>query len=88
MCNFRSLALLDLAVDSKLHGCNLVYLKVGELVFNDSACKRFSVIQSKTNRPAQFEVSETASKKGDMSGEGFAFAQSTGLPILSFEWRR
>ena len=43
--NLRDLALFNLAIDSKLRGCDLVR-------------ERVSVIQSKTQRPVQFEVSE------------------------------
>ena len=57
--NLRDLALFNLAIDSKLRGCDLVRLKVVDLVSNDSVRERVSVIQSKTNRPVQFEVSES-----------------------------
>ena len=56
--NFRDLALFNLAIDSKLRGCDLVRLKVTDLVSNDRIRERVSVIQSKTKRPVQFEVSE------------------------------
>ncbi len=57
--NLRDLALFNLAIDSKLRGCDLVRLKVSDLVSGDRVRKRVSVIQSKTNRPVQFEVSES-----------------------------
>ncbi|MGB7263790.1 MAG: tyrosine-type recombinase/integrase [Albidovulum sp.] len=57
--NLRDLALFNLAIDSKLRGCDLVRLKVVDLVSSDSVRERVSVIQSKTNRPVQFEVSES-----------------------------
>lgn len=49
----RDLALFNLAIDSKLPGCDLVRLKVGDRVRG-----RVSVTQSKTQRPVQFEVTE------------------------------
>ncbi|NNK66417.1 MAG: tyrosine-type recombinase/integrase [Rhodobacteraceae bacterium] len=52
------LALFTLAIDSKLRVCNLVRLKVADLVAGGSVRDRVSVIQSKTGRPVQFEVSE------------------------------
>lgn len=55
--NLRDLALFNLAIDSKLRGCDLVRLKVIDLISNDKVRERVSVIQSKTNRPVQFEVS-------------------------------
>ena len=54
--NLRDLALFSLAIDSKLRGCDLVRLKVADLVVG--GCVRVSVIQSKTQRPVQFEVTE------------------------------
>lgn len=56
--NLRDLALFNLVIDSKLRGCDLVRLKVTDLVAGERVRERVSVIQSKTNRPVQFEVSE------------------------------
>jgi integrase len=54
----RPCALFNLAIDSKLRGCDLVRLKVVDLVAGGNVRDRVSVIQSKTGRPVQFEVSE------------------------------
>jgi len=56
--NLRDLALFNLAIDSKLRGCDLVRLNVTDLVIGDRVRERVSVVQSKTQRPVQFEVSE------------------------------
>lgn len=56
--NPRNLALFNLSIDSKLRGCDLVRLKVSDLVIGDMVRDRVTVIQSKTKRPVQFEVSE------------------------------
>jgi len=56
--NLRDLALFNLAIDSKLRGCDLVRLKVVDLVAGGSVRDRASVVQNKTGRPVQFEVSE------------------------------
>lgn len=56
--NLRDLAMFNLAIDSKLRGCDLVRLKVADLVSGDRVRDRVTIIQSKTNRPVQFEVSE------------------------------
>ncbi len=56
--NLRDLTLFNLAIDSKLRGCDLVRLKVADLVVGDRVRERVSVIQSKTNLPVQFEVTE------------------------------
>ena len=58
--NPRDLALFNLAIDSKLRGCDLVRLRVSDLVVGGSVRDRVSVTQSKTGRPVQFEVSENA----------------------------
>ena len=60
--NLRDLTLFNLAIDSKLRGCDLVRLKVGDLVVGGSVRERVSVIQRKTGRPVQFEVSENTRK--------------------------
>lgn len=52
----RDRALFDLAIDSKLRGCDLVKLRIGDLVAGGSIRNRVTVIQQKTNRPVQFEI--------------------------------
>jgi hypothetical protein len=56
--NLRDLALFNVAIDSKLRGCDLVKLSVGDLVKDDRVRDRVSMIQSKTRRPVQFELTE------------------------------
>ncbi len=56
--NLRDLAQFNVAIDSKLRGCDLVKLAVTDLVSDDRVRERVSVIQSKTKRPVQFELSE------------------------------
>lgn len=52
----RDRALFDLAIDSKLRGCDLVKIKIGTLVSGQQIWKRAMVIQQKTGRPVQFEI--------------------------------
>jgi integrase len=52
----RDRALFDLAIDSKLRGCDVVSLKIGDLVSGGQARARAIVVQQKTGRPVQFEV--------------------------------
>ena len=59
-CKSRDLALFDLALDSKLRGCDLVRLKVGDLLSAGGVKHRVVIIQQKTGRPVQFEVTEQA----------------------------
>lgn len=56
--NLRDVALFNVAIDSKLRGCDLVKLLVSDLVKADQVRERVSVIQSKTGRPVQFELTE------------------------------
>ena len=52
----RDLALFNLAIDSKLRGCDLVRLKVKDLVVGGQVRDRVTIAQSKTSRPVSFEV--------------------------------
>ena len=54
----RDLALFDLALDSKLRGCDLVALMVSDLVSASGVRSRVVFLQRKTGRPVQFEVTE------------------------------
>ncbi len=56
----RDRALFDLAIDSKLRGCDIVKIKIGELVSGGKVRSRAIVIQQKTGRPVQFELLEPA----------------------------
>jgi integrase len=52
----RDRALFDLAIDSKLRGCDLVRMKIGDLVSSGQIRPRAIVMQQKTGRPVQFEL--------------------------------
>ena len=52
----RELALFNLGIDSKLRGCDLVSLKVRDVCHGDQVASRAVVIQRKTQRPVQFEI--------------------------------
>ncbi|WP_457939866.1 tyrosine-type recombinase/integrase [Mesorhizobium sp. 10J20-29] len=52
----RDRALFELAIDSKLRGCDLVKMKIGSLVSGPTIRNRSMVIQQKTGRPVQFEI--------------------------------
>jgi integrase len=54
----RDLALFNLAIDSKLRGCDLVAVMVDDVAPNAYAVERASVRQKKTGRPVRFEVTE------------------------------
>jgi integrase len=52
----RDRALFDLAIDSKLRGCDVVKIRIGDLVLGGQVRSRAIVIQAKTGRPVQFEL--------------------------------
>jgi integrase len=54
----RDLALFDLAIDSKLRGCDLVRLKIADVALHGVMQTRATVTQRKTGRPVQFEITE------------------------------
>ena len=52
----RELALLDLGLDSKLRACDLVGLRVRDISQGGRVATRAMVMQQKTGRPVQFEI--------------------------------
>ena len=54
----RELALFNLAVDSKLRSCDLVRLRVRDVTHGERVTSRAMVMQQKTLRPVQFEITE------------------------------
>lgn len=58
----RDRTLFDLVIDSKLRGCVIVKMKIGDIVAGGALRTRATVIQQKTNRPVQFELMTEARK--------------------------
>ena len=54
----RDLAMFNLAIDSKLRGCDLVSLRVRDITHGNQILARAMVVQRKTQRPVQFELTE------------------------------
>ena len=54
----RDLAMFNLAIDSKLRGCDLVNLRVRDVTHGSQVLPRAMVVQRKTQRPVQFELTE------------------------------
>jgi integrase len=61
----RDLALFNLAIDSKLRGCDVVALKVEDVAPNGYAVDRATVRQRKTGRPVKFELTDQARQAVD-----------------------
>mgnify|MGYP000606070543 CR=1 FL=1 len=58
----RDRALFELAIDSKLRGCDLVKIEIGDPVSAGSFRDRATVFEQKTGRPVQFEIMTEARK--------------------------
>ena len=56
----RARALFDLTIDSKLRGCDVVKVKIGDLVLGGQIRTRAIVVQAKTRKPVQFELMQDA----------------------------
>jgi integrase len=56
----RDLALFNLAIDSKLRGCDLTHLRVEDVMQEDQVRTRALISQRKTGAPVQFEITEQA----------------------------
>jgi integrase len=54
----RDLALFNLAIDSKLRGCDLVSMRVDDVCTGGHVKDRATSVQKKTGRPVQFEITE------------------------------
>jgi integrase len=61
----RDLALFNLAIDSKLRGCDVVALKVDDIVPSGCSVDRATVRQRKTGRPVKFELTEATRQAVD-----------------------
>jgi integrase len=56
--NVRELALFNTAIESKLRGCDLVSLKVSDVIHGSKIVKRTIITQIKTKKPVHFEITE------------------------------
>ena len=56
--SLMQLALLNLAIDSKLRGCDLVKIRIRDISSGGSINNRAMVMQQKTHQPVQFEITE------------------------------
>lgn len=56
----RDRALFDLVIDSKLRGCDVVKIRIDDLVSGGRVRSRAIVVQQKICRPVQFELLESA----------------------------
>jgi integrase len=76
----RDLALFNLAIDSKLRGCDLVALRVRDVAHGGTVAHRAIVLQHKTQQPVQFELTDQTRESvatwithAKLRSEGFLF---------------
>ena len=76
----RELALFNLGIDSKLRGCDLVGLKVRDICHGGQVASRAMVMQHKTQRPVQFEITPPTRdavqkwiKEAELKSDDFVF---------------
>lgn len=81
----RELALLDLGIDSKLRACDLVRLRVRDVCHGDRVAARAIVLQQKTQRPVQFEITAATREalqswinRAGLKSENFLFPSRVG----------
>lgn len=81
----RDLALFNMALDSKLRGCDLVKLKVSDVAYGSSVSSRATVLQQKTGSPVQFEITKGTReavaaliKLGNLHSKDFLFRSRVG----------
>ena len=87
----RDLTLFNLAIDSKLRGCDVVSLKVEDVAPNGYAIDRATVRQKKTGRSVRFEITEQTRQAIDgylatarkVPGEFLFSGRSNEKPCLS-----
>lgn len=76
----RELALFNLAIDSKLRACDLLKIRVRDISHGTRIAPRAIVLQQKTHRPVQFEITESTRdsvtawiQKAGLRSEDFLF---------------
>jgi len=76
----RDLTLFNLAIDSKLRGCDLVRLRVCDVVHRHQVGSRATILQKNTGRPVQFEITKQTRdaisewiERADLEDEHFLF---------------
>lgn len=81
----RDLAMFNLAIDSKLRGCDLVSLRVRDITHGNQVVPRAIVTQRKTQKSVQFELTEPTRvavaawlEKSKLRGDQFLFPSRVG----------
>ena len=91
----RDLAMFNLAIDSKLRGCDLVNLRVRDVMHAGQILSRAMVVQRKTQRPVQFELTEPTRsavaawiETANLKGENYLFRKRQRISLLALAYSR
>ena len=93
----RDLALFDIALDSKLRGCDVVSLRLEDIAAGGALRTRAIIIQQKTGRPVQFEITEQTRRsladwirlrRGDSGGWLFPSRMRPGAHLSTRQYMR
>jgi integrase len=86
----RDLAMFNLAIDSKLRGCDVVALRVADVAAGGYTADRATVRQKKTGRPVRFELSEQTRQAVDdylrtapTKGPGSSCSRAVAVPTAT-----
>ncbi len=71
----RELGMFNLAIDSKLRGCDLIGIRIEDVLVGFTVRDRASIMQKKTKAPVQFEIGSRARAAG-----GEAYQVLSGVP--------
>jgi integrase len=74
----RDLAMFNLAIDSKLRACDLTKLRVCDVCHGQQVASRATIMQQKTQRPVQFEITEQTRDSVE------AWIRAAGLTVPDF----
>jgi integrase len=83
----RDLAMFNLAIDSKLRGCDVVAIRVEDVAGGGYTADRATVRQKKTGRPVRFELSEQTRQAVDDYLKA-ANKKNRGLLVHGPSWSR
>jgi len=85
-CQVRDLAMFNLAIDSKLRGCDVIGLRVEDVAPHGHAADRATVRQKKTGQPVRFELTEqtreasTRTLRPPARSLGISFSRAAAMP--------
>lgn len=74
----RDLAMFNVAIDSRLRGCDLVKLRVSDVHLGEGVRLRTTIVQQKTSRPEPFEMTEASGLDIDQQSDALARPEPVG----------